>query len=215
VKGVALVLLAVAAVVFPALALAGPKDPTKRHTAADMRLARSIALRQADFAAGWTAEKSSNTSGDADCAAQPDESKLIETGSVDPTFDSPHGGAVTVDSEVDVYQTKAMALADWRTANLRGLRSCLAELFAKTTGTRVVVTAAAVPVPVQVHAERSLGFRFELKANGHAYDLDLIALGKGRTTLLLSADGPKGSYTRSLLTPFARLLAQRLAASAS
>jgi hypothetical protein len=78
----------------------------------------------------------------------------------------------------------------------------------------VAITAAAEPVPV--HAERALAFRFELTANsGFAYDIDLIALGKGRTTVLLSADGPKGSYTTSFLTPFARLLAQRLAAHAS
>ena len=162
-KGVVLVLLAAAAAVVPALALAGPKDPTKRHTA-------------------------------------------------DPTFDA-HGGAVTLDSEVDLYATKAMALADWRTANLRLLRSCLAEIFAKTTGVHVTVTAATRPVPVR--AERALAFRFELTASGGVpYDIDLIALGKGRTTVLLSVDGPKGSYTGSLLTPVARLLAQRLAAHA-
>jgi hypothetical protein len=78
----------------------------------------------------------------------------------------------------------------------------------------VAVTAAAVPVPV--HAERALAFRFELKANGGLpYDIDLIALGKGRATVLLSAAGPRGSYTGSLLPPLARLIAQRLAAHAS
>ena len=211
-KGVVLVMLAVA-VAFPPLALAGSKDPTKRHTPADMRLARSIALTRADLASGWTQEKSASSSGgDADCSAQPDESKLIETGSVDPTFDSAKG--VTVDSEVDVYRTKAMALADWGTAQLGLLRSCLAELFAKTTGTKVAVTAVAKVVPV--HAERALAFRFELSAKGGIpYDLDLVAVGKGRTTVLLSAAGPKGSYTGSLLAPLARLLAQRLAAHAS
>src|SRR5689334_20081802 len=85
VKGVALVLL-VLATAFPALALAGPKDPTKRHTAADMRLARSIALTRADLAAGWTQEQRPGSSGDAQCSAMPDESKLIETGEVDPVF---------------------------------------------------------------------------------------------------------------------------------
>ena len=211
-RGVSVVVLAVA-VAFPPLALAGTKDPTKRHTAADMRLARSIALTRADFAAGWTREKSAGPSGgDANCSVQPDESKLIETGSVDPSFDSSRG--VTVDSEVDVYQTKAMALADWRTAQLRSLRRCLAELFAKTTGTKVTVTALAKPVPV--HAERALAFGFELSAKGGIpYDIDLVAVGKGRTTVLLSAAGPKGSYSASLLAPLARVLAQRLAAHAS
>lgn len=176
----------------PAAAFAHSKEPTKRHTAADMRLARSIALTRADFAAGWTQEKSTSSSGgDADCSAQPDESKLIETGSVDPTFDSPNGGAATVDSEVDVYRTKAMALADWRTAQLRALRSCLAELFAKTTGTKVSVTAVARTVPV--HAERALAFSFELTAKGGVpYDIDQVAVGKGRATVLLSAAARKG-----------------------
>lgn len=211
-KGGAFLLLALAAA-FPGLALAGPKDPTKRHTAADMALARSIALRRADLAAGWTQEPSTSVSGDTECAAQPDESKLIETGSVNPTFDT-HGGAVTLDSEVDVYATKAMALAEWRTANLRLLRSCLAGVFVKTTGTHVTVNAAARPVPV--HAERALAFRFELTARGGVpYEIDLIAFGKGRATVLLSLDGPKGSYKSSLLTPLARLLAQRLAAHVS
>ena len=107
-----------------------------------MRLARSIALRHADVAAGWTQRRSSGA-GNADCSAVPDESKLIETGSVDPSFASPSGGALTVDSEVDVYETKAMALADRRVANLRLLRRCVAELFAKTSGAQVTVTAAA------------------------------------------------------------------------
>jgi len=197
----------------PAFALARSKGPTKRHTAADMRLARSIALRRADLAAGWTQEKSTSSTGGFDCSAMPDESKLIETGSVAPIFDT-HGGAVTLDSEVDVYATKAMALVDWRSANAGLLRSCLAELFGKTTGTQVTVTAAARPAPVR--AERALAFRFELTASGGVpYQIDLVALGKGRTTVLLSVDGPKGSYASSLLAPFARLLAQRLAAHAS
>jgi hypothetical protein len=201
------------AVATPASAVVASKGPTKRHTAADMRLARSIALRRADLPAGWTREKSSGSSGDADCSAMPDESKLIETGTVDPTFDS-HGGALSLDSEVDVYATKAMALVDWRSANLRLLRSCLAELFAKMTSTHVTVTAAAMPV--SVHAERALAYRFELSASGGApYDIDLVAFGKGRTTVLLSVDGPKGSFSSSLLAPFARLLAQRLTKSAS
>jgi hypothetical protein len=202
-------LLAVAAAA-PAVALAGAKDPTKRHTAADMRLARSVALQRADFAAGWTQEKGSGAA-NGDCSALPDESKLIETGSVDPTFASPNGGAVTVDSEVDVYATKAMALADWRVANLQLLRRCLAELFAKTSGAQVTVTASAVAAPAR--AERVRAFRFELKASGIAFDIDLVALGKGRATVLLTVAGPRGSQRSSLVAPFARLLAQRLAAS--
>jgi hypothetical protein len=209
-----LVLLALA-VAAPAFAASGSKEPTKRHTAADMKLARSIALRRADFVAGWTQEKTSSSGGgNADCSAYPDESKLIETGSVDPSFDSPNGGAVTVDSEVDVYATKAMALAEWRNGKLSVLRTCFAELLTKTTGKHVVVKATVQAVPV--HAERALAFRFELKANGGLpYDIDLIALGKGRATVLLSAAGPRGSYTGSLLPPLARLIAQRLAAHAS
>jgi hypothetical protein len=214
VKGVVLVALVVLGTV-PSLALAGPTDPTARHNAADMRLARSIALTRADLAAGWAEEKGNGgASSDADCSAYPDESKLIQTGSVDPTFDSPRGGAASVDSEVDVYETTAMALVDWRNVNLRRLRTCITELLVKMTGVKVTITAAAKPVPV--HAERTLAFSFELTGKGAVpYDIDVVALGKGRTSVLLSAAGPKGSYDRSLLTPLARLLAQRHAARIS
>jgi hypothetical protein len=202
-------MLLAAAVAAPA-ALAGSKDPTKRHTAADTRTAKTIALKLSDFAQGWKQEKSSSGDSGPDCRAQPDESKLIETADVDPTFDSPNGGAVTVDSDVSLYKTKAMALADWRTAKLPLLRACLAELLSKTLG-KTATVAVAKQVPVTVHAERKLGLHFEFNANGVAITTDLIALGKGRTTVLLTALGVKGSYQRQALDPFADVIARRLA----
>lgn len=205
----ALLLILAAAVVAVPAALAGPKDPTKQHTAADTKTATSLALKRADFQAGWKQEKSSSNSGP-DCTAQPDESKLIETADVDPTFDSPNGGAVTVDSEVTLFKTKAMALADWRTGRLALLKTCLGELLSKALGKRATVTVAQ-QASVPAKAERTLGFHFEVKAKGIALTVDLMGLGRGRTTVLLTAIGAKGSYQRAALNPLAAVLARRLA----
>jgi hypothetical protein len=203
-----LLTLLAAALVVPA-ALAGPKDPTKRHTAADMRTAGAIALKLSDFAAGWKQEKSANSNSGPDCKAQPDESKLIETADVDPTFDSPNK-AVTVDSDVSLYRTKAMLLADWNTAQVSLFRACLAELLSKSLG-KTATVAVAKRVPVSQHAERTLGFHFEFKASGIVISADLIGFAKGRTEAILSAFGPKGSYKRSDLDPLAAVIARRLA----
>ena len=205
----ALLPIALAAVLVVPAALAGPKDPTKRHTAADTKTANAIALKLSDFAAGWKQEKSSSNSAGPGCKAQPDESKLIETADVDPTFDSPNG-AVTVDSDVSLYKTKAMLLGDWHTAQVSLFRACLAELLSKSLG-KTATVAVAKRVPVTQHAERTLGFHFEFKANGVVISADLIGFAKGRTEAILSAFGPKGSYKRSDLNPLAAVIARRLA----
>ena len=202
-----LTLLAASAVV--PVALAGPKDPTKRHTAADTRTASAIALKLSDFAAGWKQEKSSSNSSGPDCTAQPDESKLIETADVDPTFDSPNG-AVTVDSDVSLYKTKAMLLADWHTAQVSLFRACLAELLSKSLG-KTATVVVATRAPVSQHAERTLGFHFEFKAQGLVITADMIGFAKGRTEAIVSAFGVKGSYKRSDLNPLAAVIARRLA----
>ncbi len=211
-KRVAAVLVLAAVAAVPAFgAVRGPKDPTRRHTAADTQIAKAIALRPSDFEPGWKPAKPDNSSGPA-CSLQPDQSKLIETADVDPTFDSPNGGAVTIDSEVTLYRTSAMARSDWNSASLPVLRACFVEFLKKQSGAKAVVTASRFPVAAE--AERSVGYHFQLEANGTVFAIDLIGLLKGRTEVLLSADGLKGSYTRALLTPFAALLARRLAAHA-
>jgi hypothetical protein len=202
-----------AAVTVPA-AFAGPTDPTKRHTAADMRLARAIALKRSDFVAGWTREKASGGDSGPSCSAQPDQSKLLETADVDPTFDSPNGGAVSVDSEVTLYRTKAMALSDWRSAPLPVLRACFAELLAKQLGGSTPAVKAG-RFAVAAKAERVVGYRLEVttKKTG-TFTIEMIGLLKGRVEVFLSAFGPKGSFAPTMLSPFASLLSQRLAAHA-
>jgi hypothetical protein len=204
-----LALAAAAGAITVATALAGPKDPTKRHTAADTRIAKSIALKRTDLGAGWT-ETSSGSSGGPDCKAQPDESKLIETADVDPTFDSPNGGAATVDSDVTLYKTPAMALVDWRTAKISILRACLAELLGKELGKKAAIVSART-VHVSLKAPRTLGLHFEFRVKAVDVSVDAIGLLKGRTEVILTAIGVKGSYTRAQLNPLAAVLARRLA----
>jgi hypothetical protein len=181
-----------------------PKDPTLHAVAADVKTANAIGLRLSDFVAGWKHIKADTSS--STCKAEPDESKLLETADVDPTFQSANG-AVQVDSEVMIFKTSAMALTDWRFATAAIGQACLAEIAGK--GAKVTVTA----MRPTVKAQRTKGFHITavLPANGGTITGDIIAMGKGRTTAVVSAVGPKGAYNANALAPLISKLAARLA----
>jgi hypothetical protein len=206
-----------AAVGLSVLALAAnPKDPQKHHTAADTRGAHAIALRVSDLPTGWKQVKGDNSNDT--CTAQPDESRFVETADVDPTFDSPAGAAIEIDSEVQTFATATQARRDWAWATASAMRSCALEESARQfgSGTKVGLTAFAPP---KVAVEREKAFRLTLDATVQGKhivaDASLIALGQGRTTVFLSVFTLRGyavqaSVTRGLVAA----LAQRLAAHA-
>ena len=208
--GACLVALAV-----PALALAAdPNNPTKRHTAADTRTATRIALHRSDFVAGWKRVKT-DTSPDDVCKGEPDESKLVETADVDPTFESADG-AVDVDSEVQVFRTAAMSSTDWSYGTLARLRTCAKDEFARRLGANATFALLRTTAPsiagVQTKAFR-LVIPAKVKGTPVVVTSDLVALHRGRVSVMLSATGPRGSYRASQLTPLAGALARRLTAS--
>lgn len=206
-----------AAVGLAALAVAAnPKDPQKHHTAADMRAAQAIALRVPDLPAGWKRVSSGNS--DDTCAAQPDESQLVETADVDPTFDSPAGAVAEIDSEVQTFATAAQARRDWSSATGAAIRSCLQEEIARQIGGQVKVTLTPF-APPKVAVEREKAFRTTVDATAQgkrvvatAY---LIALGERRTTVFLSTFALRGYTVQPTVTrALVALLARRLAAHA-
>jgi len=202
-----------AAVALAALVVAvNPKDPQKRHTAADTSTARAIALRLPDLPAGWKRVKSDNSSDT--CAAQPDESRLVETADVDPTFDSPAGAVIEVDSEVQLFATAAQARHDWGWATAAALRSCAQEEIGRQFGGRVKVALTAF-APPKVAVEREKGFRMtiDVTAQGRRVtaNASLIALGRGRTSVFFTIFELRGftlrpSVTRGLVVALARRL---------
>ena len=186
--------VALIAVLGAAAALAGtawsavdPNDPQQRHTPADTQLAQSLALRISDLAAGWKVEKQPAGSGPV-CAGEPDESALVQTAKIDPSFvwtDS----LTRIGSQVDIFQTAAMARKDWDLSTLKLAASCLLQEASAEFGKNVHVTlVSSKALAPPGNAERSLHYRLVLSVRATQsvrLVTDVVALGRGRITVVL------------------------------
>jgi hypothetical protein len=207
------------ALLLAALVLAGtaaaldPKDPQQRHTAADTSVAESLGLHLKDLPAGWTPAKA--TPNPPPCTTEPDESKLVETAQIDPTFIwKDH--LTTIGTEVDIFKTAAMAKTDWGLSTLALFRSCLLESARDQLPgyTVTLLSAQKLPRP-SATAERSLHYRlvFALTHQGTAIPIvsDVTALGKGRETVILHTFSVRAPLPSSDVSQLLRLLVGRLA----
>jgi hypothetical protein len=188
-----------------------PKDPQQRHTAADTRLAKSIALKRTDLATGWHADTTASNSNDVSCQSQPDESSLVQTAMVDPSF-TYRDGVSSVGSQVDVFRSAREARLDWKLSTLRTTKECLAEELQTGAKTRVTVSSFA-SLPISKLSERTLHFRFTMvihTAKPVTVVADIIAIGKGRVTTVFHAFTLEVPLPSRDLTIFAGVLAGRL-----
>ena len=212
--------LVLATLVFAATASArDPKDPQQRHTAAATKLARSIALKRSDLAAGWKAAPKDNSS--PSCSAAPDESNLVQTARIDQSFVRTDGVA-TVGSEIDIFSTTAQAKRDWQLSTLTVVGKCLLESarrqLAKQHVTVTIGSADSLTTPKL--GERSLHYRLVFllsreragKREVLPYVTELIGLGIGRTSVVLHASSWQPLPSSGLLT-LAKTLAKRLVAA--
>jgi hypothetical protein len=189
VRAAALIAVLTAAAVLAGTAWAGvdPNDPQQRHTAADTKLAQSLALRAGDLTAGWKAEKEQTGPGPA-CVGEPDESALVQTAKIDPSFVW-SDNLTRLGSEVDVFQTAAMARQDWDLSTLKLATSCLLQDASAEFGKSAHVTIASSKTLARPgHAERSLHYRLVLSvraAQTVRLVADVLALGRGRITVVL------------------------------
>jgi len=209
------VVLAVAALVLVSAASArDPRDPQQRHTAADTRLARSVSLRPADLAAGWKKRPPSQPG--PPCSAEPDESKLVQTAAIDPTYVW-KDGVTAVGSEVDVFRTAAMARRDWRLSTLRVVRDCVLESARRSVqkGTRVRLVSAQ-SLGRLPYGERSLHYRLVFDLLGKKtvpVVTDLFGIGSGRVTIVLHTFSVGSPLPDSSVNDLVTLVAKRLKAS--
>jgi hypothetical protein len=92
--------------VLPSVASAAsdPRGPRQIHTAEATKRASAIVLHRSDLAAGWKLDPPAKS--DPPCTAGPDESNLVETAKVDPSF-TWKDGVTNVGSEVDIFRTAA------------------------------------------------------------------------------------------------------------
>jgi hypothetical protein len=201
-----------------ALALAGPaaardpKDPQQRHTAADTKLANTLALHQKDLAAGWAPAKP--TPNPPPCRTEPDESNLVQTARIDPTFIW-KDGITTLGTEVDIFKTAAMAKRDWSLSTLKLFQSCLLQSAREQLPHLKVtlVSSQQLPRPSAI-AERSLHYRlvFDITHAGKTVPIvsDVTALGRGRETVVMHSFSVRIPLPSSATTQLVQILANRL-----
>jgi hypothetical protein len=210
--------LALAALVLVALAAAGTaaahsKDPTQRHTAADTKRANALALRRSDLAAGWTADKPTKPS--PPCTAGPDESKLIQTARVDPSF-TWKDGVTNIGSEVDIFRSAREARFDWRISTLSLMTTCLLQSARAGVGKQVHVSlVSAKRLPPPTVAERGLHYRFVLDLRStRTLQLvaEVVAIGRGRATVVLHTLTVRSPLPAAVLNTLVGVLGGRLGA---
>jgi hypothetical protein len=215
---VAFVLVAGALVLASGAAARDPKEPQQRHTAADTRLARSIALKQADLPNGWKPRPPQKDT--PSCSIEPDESTLVQTARVDPTYEWADG-VTSVGSEVDIFKTTAQAERDWRLSTLALMRRCLLESarrqLAPQKVTVTLLTATEMPAPKL--GERALHYRLVLQLREATSKTavpivtELLGIGVGRISVVLHALARGKALPAAGVDSLASLLAKRLVAA--
>jgi hypothetical protein len=190
--------------------------PRQRHTVADMRRATALALQRGDLAAGWTKDKPAKP--EPPCTAGPDESKLIETAKIDPSF-TWTDGVTNIGSEVDLFRSAAEANVDWKASTLELMGVCLLQSArhgaAKNVKVRLLSTQA---LAAPRSAERGLHYRFvfSLRATRTAQlVVDVVALGRGRATVVLHTLSVATPLPSTVVNTLVGLLAKRLNAGHS
>ena len=219
-----LLLLVLAALALPALALAAATDPTKQINPVDQRKAASIVLKQPDvIVPGWrkvpvtTPESAANTG----CPGyNPDQSDLILTGEATTNFE---GGTTKVGLESNVFKTRRDALASWTRLVKPALAPCLARTLKQgieQAGGKAAIVRSG-PIAFPKFAPRTAAYRVSMnvsytqggKTTTAPFTVHLVALGNGRGDASLLTFGLGNGVPSADLRTFAKLVAGRLAAA--
>ena len=168
-----------------ASASAHSRNPVQRYTAADTKRAQALALKRSDLAAGWKADKPTQPT---PCTAGPDESNLVQTARIDPSF-TWKDHFTNVGSEVDIFRSAREAGKDWNFTTVGLMGTCLLQSARRGVGKHIRVTldsSKRLAPPKDV--ERALHYRFTFTLHSTpAVPLvaDVVALGRGRVTTVL------------------------------
>jgi opacity protein-like surface antigen len=208
---VACTVLLVLALPAAAAAAVDPRAPRQQHTAADTKRAKAIVLRLSDFAAGWKLDPPAKPN--PPCTAGPDESDLVQTAKVDPSF-TWKDGVTNVGSEVDVFRTAADARADWRASTRSLLATCLLQSARAGVGKSVRVRiASAQTLAAPKGVERSLHYRFvfvlRTKQTANLV-IDVVAIGRGRVNAVLHSLTVRTPLPATVVRALTGVLATRL-----
>lgn len=204
-------LLSVASV---AVAAGDPHAEQERLRSTDMALAKRATVKLSDLAAGWKRLPAPPEDGDSKCPGfDPDLSAFTITGKARSLFSRVGGGAVL--SAVEVYETRAQAVGDFRAGAKPAAAGCLRHAFevdfARGAGGRARATWSRM-VTAPSLGERSVQYRLvgTLTLNGRRLPIymDLLAFQRGRSLGVLFSTGIYGRIRGQ--TILARVMASRM-----
>lgn len=193
-----LVLLTLLLVSLAAAATAVARDPgleRLRLNAADNALARKIAVKQSEVGANWRKTTLPDSNEQLTCPGfRPNLSRFTITGKATTAF--VRGTGASIVSAVEVYESRADAVGDFKAgatpAVARCLRLTLEKAFANSAALVSVRSARVVPAPRV--GERRIAYRVvaALDTGVQALNIyfDVIVVQRGRSIVALFFTGP-------------------------
>jgi hypothetical protein len=184
-------LAAIAALVTAAVAFAGGHEQIK-YNAADQAAARAATLKRADLtgATGWLGGSvRPDISAPPSCANYPvDLSKYVLTGAARSSF---RAATRTVESQIQVLQTKQMVAAEWKLqVTAPGALACLRSSLAKALASSGAKLVSFTKVSFPRLTSQSIAFRLVLEAQLQGSTIrevvEEVLVGKGRTEIELT-----------------------------
>jgi hypothetical protein len=215
-------LLAVLCAAGAASALAAgsdPRDPQKRHNAADQSWARAIRIQRSDLGAGdWRIEPDEDDRNSPKECRDPDLSDLVETGGAENPNWSRNGSVVG--TSVGIFASSRQATTAWKRLARQRINQCLVkalEYGLQGTGLRLKVLSVGTPPVTKLtplfHSSR---IRVTLLGPQHAKvdgRVSYYLYSRGRATVLFfvsSFGRPLRPIPESLESRLATLVAARL-----
>jgi hypothetical protein len=171
-----------------------PRLEQKRLRAADIALAKRTTLRASDLSRGWVRRTPGRTSDELPTCpgVDMDFSRFTITGTARSRFEL---GNAAIDSEVEVFKSRADSAGDFRKATTVPVLRCLGrwlrdEIAAQAPGTRLVSTRLVSRPRL---GERAILYRVVMDVQTGAdrvrVYVDLLAFQRGRTAVAISFTG--------------------------
>lgn len=186
------------------VATAAARDPRLeqvRLNAADNALAKRIALTPREVGAGFRSTKLPDSDDQLNCPGwSPNLSRFTITGKATRAYSQPTGASIV--SAVEVYESRADAAGDFKTAATPAVARCLKlALEREFAGSAVPVRVrSAKVVPAPRVGDRRIAYRViaSLDAGGALLNVyfDVIVLQKGRSIVALFFTAPMKPLAR-------------------
>jgi hypothetical protein len=180
------------------VATAGARDPRLEQVklnAADNALAKRIALKPRDVGAAWRSTTVPDSDEQLQCPGfNPNLSRFTITGKATRAYTQPTGASIV--SAVEVYESRADAVGDFRAAATPAVARCLKIALEREFGAGAVpvrVRSARV-VPAPRVGDRRIAYRViaSLTAGGTSLNVyfDVVVVQKGRSIVALFFTSP-------------------------